>query len=32
MTDKELAKYADLEVKAGERDKVMRGFAKSAYS
>jgi len=32
MTDKELAKYTNLEVKASERDKVMKGFAKSAYS
>ena len=32
MTDRELAKYTDLEVKASERDKVAKGFAKSAYS
>ena len=32
MTEKELAKYTNLEVKATERDAVAKGFAKSAFS
>jgi hypothetical protein len=32
MTNKELAKYTNLEVKATERDAVAKGFAKSAFS
>ena len=32
MTEKELAKYTNLEVKATERDAVTKGFAKSAFS
>ena len=32
MTNRELAKYTNLEVKATERDAVAKGFAKSAFS